>query len=73
MDLFGRWLVVVGLGIAVVGGLVWVAGHFGLPLGRLPGDLRIERDGFRFYLPLGTCLALSALLTLVMWIVGRLR
>ena len=42
-----------------------------LPIGRLPGDIAIERPGFRFYLPLASTLVLSALLSLVMWLTRR--
>jgi hypothetical protein len=37
--------------------------------GRLPGDIRIERDNFRFYFPLMTCIVLSGLLTAILWVV----
>jgi len=40
-------------------------------LGHLPGDIRIERDNFRFYFPITTCLLLSALLTLIFWLITR--
>jgi len=39
----------------------------------LPGDIRIERDGFHLYLPLGTCLLVSAVLSGVTWLIQRLR
>ncbi len=42
-------------------------------IGRLPGDIRIERPGFSLYLPLGTCLLLSLVLSLLAWLVQRLR
>jgi hypothetical protein len=42
-------------------------------LGRLPGDIRIERDNFRFYFPLVTCLLLSLILSLVVWFIRLLR
>ena len=67
----GKILVVTGVSLAVLGGLLWLAGHFDLPLGRLPGDIRIERPNFRFYFPLTTCLLASALLTLILWLVRR--
>lgn len=38
-----------------------------LPLGRLPGDLRIERDGFSFFFPLTTALLISAVVSLILW------
>jgi hypothetical protein len=42
-------------------------------LGRLPGDIRIERPGFRFYFPLTSCLLVSAVISAILWIVSRLR
>ena len=42
-------------------------------LGRLPGDIRIERENFRFYFPLVTCLLLSLILSLVVWLIRLLR
>ncbi|MBM2851358.1 MAG: hypothetical protein HW418_4300, partial [Anaerolineales bacterium] len=42
----GKWVVLLGLGLALVGGVIWLVSKTGLPLGRLPGDIRIERDGF---------------------------
>jgi hypothetical protein len=72
MDSAGRWLVGLGIALVVVGLLVQLAP--GIPfLGRLPGDIRIERPGFRFYFPITTCLLLSAVLSLVLWLLGRLR
>jgi hypothetical protein len=77
MAAVGRWLVLAGLALVIVGALVWglahVPGLSKLPLGRLPGDVRVERDGVHFYFPIVTCLVLSALLSLVLWIVQRLR
>ena len=63
----GPLLVVVGLVVAAVGGLVWL----GLPLGRLPGDLAVERDGFRLYVPITTSLLVSGAVMLVSWLVRR--
>jgi hypothetical protein len=64
-----RWLI--GLGIALlVAGLLW-PWLAKLGLGRLPGDIRIERDGFTFYFPLMTGLVISAVITLILWILRR--
>ena len=71
MSDIGKILVVVGLGIAVLGGLIWLGAKLNVPLGRLPGDIRVERDNVKFYFPLATCLLLSAVLTLVMWLLRR--
>ncbi len=63
---------VAGLGLAVLGGVVWLAGRIGLPLGRLPGDLRIVGGGSTFYFPLASCLVVSLLLTLGLNLLLRL-
>jgi ABC-type tungstate transport system substrate-binding protein len=70
LDDIGRTLLVVGLLIAVMGVVMLLGGQ--LPwLGRLPGDISIERGNFRFYAPLATCLLLSLILTLVLNLVAR--
>ena len=69
----GSALIVAGL-MAVALGLWWTFAPAGLPrfpLGNLPGDIRIEREGFRFYLPLTTCLVLSGLFWLVQMLMNR--
>ena len=70
LDDIRRTLLVVGVLIAIVGGLVLIAGQ--LPwLGRLPGDISVERDNFRLYVPLATCLLLSLILTVVLNLLAR--
>jgi hypothetical protein len=70
----GRILVWTGLGIAALGGLLLLGQAVpGLRLGRLPGDIRIERGNASFYFPLTTMLLLSAILSLALWLFGRLR
>ncbi|MBC6610869.1 DUF2905 domain-containing protein [Hymenobacter sp. BT507] len=70
---FGKLLVILGLGLALLGAFVWWGGGSLLSwFGRLPGDIRVERPGFRLYVPLASMLLISLLLSLVMWIVRRL-
>jgi Protein of unknown function (DUF2905) len=69
MQDFGRMLIVLGVVIALVGLALTLAGR--LPIGRLPGDIHVERGNWSFYFPLGTSIVLSLLLTLVLWLVGR--
>jgi uncharacterized protein YybS (DUF2232 family) len=63
----GRVLVVVGVVLVVVGLLVQAFPW----LGRLPGDIRIERPGFSFYLPITTCLLISAVISLALHLLSR--
>lgn len=68
----GRILVVAGAVIALAGVLLVVAERFpGFRIGRLPGDIAVERDRFRFYFPLGTSIVLSIVLSLLFWLLGR--
>jgi hypothetical protein len=61
----GRWLVLAGVVLGVLGlAWPWLAK---LGLGRLPGDLRIERDGFGFYFPITTSLIVSIVVSLLIW------
>lgn len=64
-----RWLIGIGLVLVCVG-LLWpLLGRLGL--GRLPGDISIERDGFRVYFPVATSLLISVLLSLIFWLFRR--
>ena len=64
-----RLLIVFGL-VLVALGLLWpIIGKLGL--GRLPGDIVIERENFRLYIPLATSLLVSVVLSLILWLFNR--
>ncbi len=64
-----RFLITLGV-ILVVAGLAWpFLGKLGL--GRLPGDIHIEREGFSFYFPITTGLIISAVVSLVLWLLRK--
>lgn len=67
MTELGKALVAGGLVMAAVGALLWSGVGLGC-VGRLPGDLHFKRGGVEVYLPLGTCIAASAVLTLLSWL-----
>ena len=64
-----RLLIILGLVLVAVGVLWPVIAKLGL--GRLPGDLVIERENFRLYIPIATSLLISLLLSLVLWFLNR--
>ena len=67
----GRWLLFAGLGLAGLGLLLILLGR--LPwLGRLPGDIHIQRDGFSCFFPLATSLLLSLVLTVLLNVLARM-
>ncbi|HYG21422.1 MAG TPA: DUF2905 domain-containing protein [Verrucomicrobiae bacterium] len=70
MPQVGKFLVIAGLILAAVGALLWMGFGKGW-LGRLPGDIQVSRGNFSFYFPVVTCLLISIVLTLLMWIFRR--
>ena len=68
----GRALIMAGAALVVFGALLLVAPKAPW-IGHLPGDIRIEREHVRVYLPLTSCLAASVVLSLLCWLVGHLR
>jgi hypothetical protein len=66
----GRFLLFLGLIVAAIGGLLLLSGK--IPwIGRLPGDIMIQRKNFTFYFPLATSILLSLILTLLFWLLVR--
>jgi hypothetical protein len=67
MSDLGRFLIVIGVILVIVGAVFLLAPK--IPwLGRLPGDISIKRGNFSFYFPLGTCILISVILTLIMYL-----
>jgi Protein of unknown function (DUF2905) len=64
-----RTLIILGL-VLVFAGILW-PWLARLGLGKLPGDIVIERDGFRFYFPITTSILISMLVTLLIWLFRR--
>jgi DUF2905 family protein len=62
-------LILIGLAL-VIAGLLWLVGER-MGLGRLPGDIVVERENFRLYIPLMTSLLISVALSLVLWLLNR--
>jgi hypothetical protein len=71
MENIGRFIMLAGLVLFLIGGALFLAGKFGLPLGRLPGDIRIEGQNGSFYFPLATCILISVVLTVLLNLLGR--
>ena len=70
MNDVGKMLFIVGLIMAMVGLLLWSGVGKGW-LGRLPGDIQYSKGNFSFYFPIVTCLLLSILITLALWLFRR--
>jgi len=67
----GRWLIAAGLVIILLGALMILLGWVGLF--RLPGDLEFGSKNWRIYVPIASCILISIVLTLVLWLVNYFR
>lgn len=71
LEMIGRWMVAVGLGLVLIGGALWLVGHF-YPAGKdFPGTIRIQGAGFTCVFPLLASLLISVLLTIVLNLFAR--
>lgn len=72
MEQIGKLMLLSGLTLSVLGALVWLLGRTPwLKLGRLPGDVAIERSGFSMFIPITTMLLISAVLSFLLWLLQR--
>ena len=73
MNELGKALIGLGILVALIGVAFLVACRIGLPLGRLPGDFAYRGRNVSFYFPLATCILISVVLTVVLYLVSRFR
>ena len=69
----GRLLVMLGVALVVIGGIVMLLGRTGFPLGRLPGDVLYRGKNTTFYFPLASSILLSVVLSIVLFLIGRMK
>jgi len=67
---FGKILIILGIIIIITGGLLLLANKIPF-LGKLPGDIAIQKKNFSFYFPITTCIIISIILSFIMWLLGR--
>ena len=72
METIARYLMIGGIIIFLIGGGIFLAAKFGIPLGRLPGDIRIEGENGSFYFPLTSSILVSVILSILLNIISRL-
>lgn len=73
MAQFGRTLLLIGAILIAVGAFLYFGGKLPFRLGRLPGDIVHRGQHSTFYFPLASCLVISVLITLVLWIINQFR
>jgi hypothetical protein len=73
MNDLGRLLIGLGLVLLIAGGLLLLLGRTGIPFGKLPGDIAYRGKNLSVYVPLGTSILLSVLLSLIFYLLSRFR
>lgn len=73
MSELGKTLIGLGILLVLVGTGLLLAARIGLPLGRLPGDMAYRGKSFSVYFPLGTCIVISVVVSLVLYLFSRLH
>jgi hypothetical protein len=68
----GKWVIGIGVGITLMGIIIYFFHDKLNWVGRLPGDIRIEKENFRFYFPIVTMILFSLLGTLIIWLIRKL-
>lgn len=68
----GKWLIYAGLGLLIMGLLIWCGSKWGISFGKLPGDIHVQKEKFSFHFPIATSIilsiALTILLNLIFWL-----
>jgi hypothetical protein len=67
----GKWLILMGITIVLAGGLIMILGRVGLF--KLPGDLVLGSKNWRIYLPIASCIIISIVLTVILWLTNYFR
>jgi len=71
METIARYLIIGGIILVLIGGGIFLAARFGIPLGRLPGDIRIEGENGSFYFPVTSSILVSVILSILLNITSR--
>ncbi len=71
MESLARYLMLCGIILFLIGGGVYLAARFGIPLGRLPGDIRIEGENGSFYFPVTSSILVSVILSILLNVITR--
>jgi len=69
----GKAILAVGLLVVLIGALLMLAARFGVPLGRLPGDIAYRGKHVSVFIPIGTCILISVVVSLVFYLISRLH
>ncbi len=73
MQQTGKYIIIAGIVIVVIGLIIYFAGNKLQWFGNLPGDIKIKRENFRLYAPITSMILLSAILSFLLWIISKIK
>ena len=73
MQQTGKYILIAGLIIVLIGAVLWLFGNKLSWLGRLPGDLYVKKENYTLYIPITTMILLSIVITLIMWLIRKIQ
>ena len=68
---FGKWFIYIGLGLVLIGLLIWFGSKLGVSFGKLPGDIHVHKEKFSFYFPIMTSIIVSIVLNIIFWFLRK--
>ena len=71
MQVYGKYIILFGIILLIVGAILYFFGNQLNWLGKLPGDIRIEKENFRFYFPITTMIIISVILTIIINLIRK--
>lgn len=72
MERIGKSITLIGIFIVIAGVIIWFWGDKLRWLGKLPGDIRIEKENFSFYMPITTMIIISVVISAILWLIKQL-
>lgn len=72
MERIGKSIILIGIFIVIVGVIIWLWGDKLRWLGKLPGDIRVEKENFSFYMPITTMIIISVVISAILWLIKQL-
>ncbi len=72
MERIGKSIILIGIFIVIAGVIIWLWGGKLRWLGKLPGDIRIEKENFGFYMPITTMIIISVVISAILWLIKQL-
>jgi len=73
MQQVGKYIIFIGIGIIIIGAVIYFAGNKLNWFGNLPGDIKIKRENFSFYAPITSMLLISTLLSFLFWLISKFK